>query len=141
MGDRTCGSEEAGMPKPTIFRLADIDWVDERAQPNPAPEEMIAAAEKTGARRKHLARGESGYFSEYTRMPPGFEVPAHSHSHDELFIVLSGGCRLSTDGMDRTLEARDSAALAAGHEYGFVVGEDGIEFMVVRPGAARSKFA
>jgi quercetin dioxygenase-like cupin family protein len=129
------------MAKPSIFQLDEIDWVDERKQANPAPEEMIAKAETTGARRKHLARGESGYFSQYTTMPAGFEVPPHSHSHDELFIVLSGGCKLTTDGKETTLRARDSAALAGGHEYGFVVGDEGIEFMVVRPGDAQSNFA
>ncbi len=129
------------MSKPGIFQLDQVAWVDERAQENPAPEEMIAAAERTGARRKRLAEGEAGYFSQYTTMPAGFEVPPHSHSHDELFIVLSGGCKLSTDGKQVDLQARDSAALAAGHEYGFVVGKDGIEFMVVRPGDAQSNFA
>lgn len=129
------------MAKPTIFQLEEIDWVDERKQAKPAPEAMIAEAERSGARRKLLARGESGYFSQYTSMPPGFEVPPHSHSHDELFIVLSGGCRLMTDGRSVELRARDSAALAAGHEYGFTVGSDGIEFMVVRPGDAQSNFA
>ena len=128
------------MPKPTIFQLDAIDWVDERREENPAPAEMIAEAEKSGARRKRLANGESGYFSQYTTMPPGFEVPAHSHSHDELFIVLSGGCMLTTGGKTVELAARDSAALAADHEYGFVVGPEGLEFMVVRPGAAQSNF-
>ena len=103
------------MGDPAIFQLESVDWVDERKEPNPAPEAIIAAAERTGARRKHLARGESGYFSQYTAMPAGFEVPPHSHNHDELFIVLAGGCRLSTDGKEVDLQARDSAALAAGH--------------------------
>lgn len=128
------------MSKPTIFQLRQIDWVDERSQAHPAPEAMIAEAERSGARRKRLATGESGYFSQYTTMPPGFVVPPHSHTHDELFIVLSGGCTLSTDGRTVELEARDSAALASGHEYGFEVGAEGIEFMVVRPGDAQSNF-
>ena len=128
------------MAKPSIFQLDQVEWVDERREADPAPAEMIAAAERSGARRKRLAQGEGGYFSQYTTMPAGFEVPLHSHSHDELFIVLSGGCRLSTDGQEVDLRARDSAALAAGHPYGFVVGKEGIEFMVVRPGDAKSNF-
>ena len=127
------------MDQPSFFQLDAIDWVDERKQANPAPEAMIAEAEKSGARRKRLAQGECGYFSQYTTMPPGFEVPSHSHDHAELFIVLSGGCTLDTDdGRTIELNARDSAALAAGKAYGFVVGPDGIEFMVVRPGYAQS---
>ena len=129
------------MSKPHIFQLDQIEWVDERAEPNPAPASMIREAERTGARRKRLARGECGYFSQYNVMPPGFEVPPHSHSHDELLIVLSGGCTLrggEGDGVE--LKARDSAALAAGREYGFRVGPQGMEFMVVRPSEARSEF-
>jgi quercetin dioxygenase-like cupin family protein len=129
------------MAKPAIFQLEKSEWVNERAENDPAPEEMITEAERTGARRKRLAQGEIGYFSQYTTMPAGFEVPPHSHNHDELFIVLSGGCRLSTGGEVVDLTARDSAALAAGHPYGFVVGDEGIEFMVVRPGDANSNFA
>ena len=129
------------MVEPKIFELEKIEWVNERKEPNAAPEEMIAEAERTGARRKHLARGECGYYSQYTYMPPGFEVPAHSHDHDELFIVLSGGCALTTDdGKTVEVKALDSAALAAGHPYGFVVGADGIEFMVVRPGNAATGY-
>lgn len=128
------------MGKPAVFKLEQLDWVDERAQPNPAPETMLAEAEQVGARRKHLARGQSGYYSEYTTMPPGFVVPGHSHDHDELFILLSGSCTLTSDGQTIELTARDSAALAAGVEYGFTVGPHGIEFMVVRPGAARARF-
>lgn len=129
------------MSVPNIFQLDEVPWVDEAAEPNPAPPAMRAEALRKGARRKRLARGECGYFSQYSLMPPGFEVAPHSHSHDELFIVLSGSCTLiggPGDGVE--LKARDSAALAAGREYGFRVGAQGIEFMVVRPGEARSAF-
>lgn len=129
------------MSQTNVFQFEKISWVDEGAEPNPAPAAMRADAERKGARRKRLARGECGYFSQYSVMPPGFEVPPHSHSHDELFIVLSGSCTLiggPADGLE--LGARDSAALAAGREYGFRVGAQGIEFIVVRPGEARSDF-
>ena len=47
---------------------------------------------------------------------------------------------VTADGQTVQIGARDSAALAAGRPYGFVVGEDGIEFMVVRPGDAGSAY-
>ncbi|MCH2169521.1 cupin domain-containing protein [Myxococcota bacterium] len=128
------------MCKPTVFKLDQLDWVDERSQPNRAPEAVLAEAERMGARRKHLARGQSGYYSEYTTMPPGFVVPGHRHDHDELFILLTGSCTLTMGDETVELSARDSAALSAGVEYGFTVGPAGIEFMVVRPGAARADF-
>ena len=129
------------MGSSNIFQLESIPWVDEGAEPNPAPAAMIEDAKRKGARRKRLAQGQCGYFTQYSVMPPGFEVPPHSHSHDELFIVLSGSCTLvGGEGDGIVLGARDSAALAAGREYGFRVGAQGIEFMVVRPGEARSDF-
>ena len=129
------------MSELAFFQLDKMPWVDERKEDVPAPEEMISAAERTGARRKKLARGECGYFSQYSTMPAGFEVPAHSHDHDELFIVLVGGCTFhSGDDPPLELRARDSAALAANRKYGFVCGPDGMEFIVIRPGDAGSSF-
>ena len=132
----------AHLAEPTHFSFADIPWIDERSEPDPAPETMIREAEQVGARRKQLARGEGGFHSQFTTMPAGFEVPPHSHDFDELFIVLAGGCTMGIGGSDAVeLIARDSVAMAAGKEYGFTVGPDGIEFIVVRPGAARSSYA
>jgi quercetin dioxygenase-like cupin family protein len=122
---------------PTIFEFDKIEWVDEHAEPNLAPK-LVEAAEKLGARRKKIARGQGGFFHQFTTMPAGFEVPMHSHDHDELFIILEGGCRFWPDGSDHSIELgpRDSIALAANHEYAFVCGSDGMDFYVVRQGEA-----
>ncbi len=127
-------SEES---KPTVFEFDTIDWVDERSEPHMAPR-LVEAAEKSGARRKRLACGEGGFFLQYTTMPAGFEVPMHSHDHDELLIVLAGGCTFWPDGPDHPIELkpRDSVTLAADHEYSFVCGPKGLEFYVVRQGEA-----
>ena len=123
--------------KPTVFEFETIDWVDERREPHMAPK-LVEAAEKSGARRKRLATGEGGFFLQYTTMPAGFEVPMHSHDHDELLIVLAGGCTFWPDGPDHPIELkpRDSVTLAADHEYSFVCGPKGLEFYVVRQGEA-----
>jgi quercetin dioxygenase-like cupin family protein len=123
--------------EPTVFEFDDIDWVNEREEPNQAPK-LIEAAEKTGARRKKLAKGEGGFFHQYTTMPAGFEVPMHSHDHDELFIVIDGGCTFWPDGPGHSIELkpRDSVALAANHEYSFACGPEGMNFYVIRQGEA-----
>ncbi len=123
--------------KPTVFEFETIDWVDERREPHMAPK-LVEAAEKSGARRKRLATGEGGFFLQYTTMPAGFEVPIHSHDHDELLIVLAGGCKFWPDGPDHAIELkpRDSVTLAANHKYSFVCGPEGLEFYVVRQGEA-----
>lgn len=123
--------------EPTLFPFDEIDWVDERREPHQAPK-LIEAAERTGARRKRLATGQGGFFHQYTTMPAGFEVPMHAHDHDELLIVVAGGCRFWPDGPDHSVElkARDSVALAANHEYAFECGPEGMEFYVIRRGEA-----
>jgi quercetin dioxygenase-like cupin family protein len=122
---------------PTIFEFERIAWVDEHKEPGAAPK-LIEAAEREGARRKKLARGEGGFYQQFTTMPPGFEVPMHSHDHDELFIVLSGGCTFWPDGPDHSMQLseRDSVALAANHAYSFICGPDGMDFYVIRQGEA-----
>ena len=122
---------------PTLFPFESIDWVDERKSASADPK-LIEAAEKSGARRKKLAQGEGGFYLQYSTMPAGFEVPMHSHSFDELFIVLSGGCTFWPDGPNHSVEltARDSVTLAANHEYAFRCGPEGMEFYVVRQGDA-----
>ncbi len=123
--------------KPTVFGFETIDWVDERREPHMALK-LVEAAEKSGARRKRLATGEGGFFLQYTTMPAGFEVPMHSHDHDELLIGHAGGCTFWPNGPDHAIELkpRDSLTLAANHEYSFVCGPEGMEFYRVRRGEA-----
>ena len=120
-----------------LFLFDEVEWVDERADPK-APIEIIEEAERSGAARKRIATGESGFHLQYSTMPAGFHVPPHAHDHDELFIVVSGGCTMWANGPDEAVEMgpKDSAALVAGHEYSFTCGPDGMEFYVVRRGAA-----
>lgn len=122
---------------PTVFVFDAIEWVDEHKEANVAPK-LVQAAERLGARRKKIARGQGGFFHQFTTMPPGFEVPMHSHDHDELLIVISGGCQFWPNGPGDPVElgARDSVALAADHAYAFVCGPEGMDFYVVRQGEA-----
>ncbi len=122
---------------PTVFEFDAIQWVDEDQETIASPK-LVEEAKRRGARRKKISRGHGGFFHQYTTMPAGFEVPMHSHSHDELLIVLSGGCTFWPDGPERSIElkARDSIALAADHEYRFICGPEGMEFYVIRRGDA-----
>ena len=78
-----------------VMRYAEIDWDRplETAAPGAAPPEaMVREAERLGARRKRLARGEGGFFLNRSVLPAGYVIPPHSHDHAELLVVLSGGC-------------------------------------------------
>ena len=135
------GDEHVAKGEAAFFKFDEIDWVDERAQPNPANEEMIAKAEALGAKRKFMSRGQAGFYTEYSYMPPGFVVPPHRHDFDEIFVILDGGCEMRV-GVDDAVSLRrnDSVAMSAKRTYGFEVGPDGMSFMVIRPGEATSDF-
>lgn len=85
------------------------------------------------SRRKWLSQGTLGFFAQWVEMPPGNVVQTHSHDRDELMVVLSGGCRFQGD-VD--LGPGDAATVPAGSPYGFVVGYDGMEFLILRTDVA-----
>ena len=66
---------------PHYFLLDEVEWPDESLAPT-APRDLVEQARQSGARRKYLARGEGGFFTQYSEFPPGFTVPMHSHDHN-----------------------------------------------------------
>lgn len=123
-----------------VFRDAEIDWDDPLKSTSPAarpPETLVAEAKRTGARRKLLVRGECGFFMNRAVLPAHFAVPPHRHDHDELLVVLRGGCCF-TDG--ETVGADDTVAIQAGTRYGFTCGPEGMEFLTLRRAAAGVDF-
>jgi quercetin dioxygenase-like cupin family protein len=127
-------TSEAGA---AFFRVDELPWPDETK--SGAPRELVEEARRKGAKRKFLARGEAGFHSQYSVFPPGYTVPPHSHDHDEMIVILDGGCTMLGGGP--TLAAHDSMVLRAGHEYGFAAGDDGMTFLTIRMGAAGTRLA
>ena len=119
----------------TYFLVDEIEFPDEAASPT-APRELVEDAQRSGARRKYLARGEGGFFSQVSWFPAGYTVPPHRHDHDELITVVAGSLTMLDGGP--TLGPLDSMVLTAGHEYGFTAGPDGMTITTVRtaPSAA-----
>ena len=118
---------------PTVFIYGDIEWDDvlKTAAPGKAPPRaLVEQAKKTGARRKKLAQGECGFFMNWSVLPAGFRVPAHAHDHDELMVVLGGGCRFDDDIAE--LGPDDSIVIGADYRYGFTCGPEGMEFLTIR---------
>jgi quercetin dioxygenase-like cupin family protein len=117
--------------EPKFFQVDDIEWPDE--QPASAPKQLVEEAKRLGARRKFLAQGDGGFYSQLSEFPPGYTVPMHSHDHNEMIVILDGGCTM-LDGP--SLKAGDSMVLIAGFEYGFAADGDGMTFLTIRTGAA-----
>jgi quercetin dioxygenase-like cupin family protein len=114
-----------------IYRFDDAEW---HVPVSPGTDAGDAAeAGRRGAARKLLTQGDGGFYSQVVRLPAGFEAPAHSHDHAEIFMVLEGSCRFDGEQMERF----DMVVVNANEPYGFVAGPDGLSFLVVRTGAAK----
>jgi quercetin dioxygenase-like cupin family protein len=127
-------------PKPpSVFIWEELDWDNPLASLDPSkrpPKALVESARKErGAQRKRIVRGEGGFFMNRSVMKPGFRVPTHHHDHDEMLVVMSGGCQFD-DGLAR-LGPGDSIVIHAGTGYGFTCGEDGMDFLTIRTGEAR----
>jgi quercetin dioxygenase-like cupin family protein len=113
---------------PRFFMVDAIEFPDETK--SNVDQSLVEAAQRSGARRKYLARGEGGFHSQISWFPPQYAVPTHSHDHDEMIMVLEGSLTLTGGGP--TLGPFDSLVLEAGHQYGFTAGEEGMTFLTVR---------
>ena len=118
----------------TYLRFDDIDWAGAGAAVKSAPKELVEAARKTGARQKRMATGERGFYMNHNVMGAGFTVPPHVHDHDELIVVLEGGCTIAGGGP--TMGANDAVVIEAHHPYGFTCGPEGMRFLTIRTGEA-----
>jgi len=116
----------------TYLMFDEIDWATEST--TVTPKELVDAARATGARRKFVATGQEGFYMNHSEMPAGFTVPPHTHDHDELIVVIDGGCTILGGGPD--LKANDALTVPAHHEYGFRCGPEGMRFITIRTGEA-----
>ncbi len=120
------------MSTATTFIVDEIEFPDETR--SNVDQSLVEHAQRSGARRKYLARGEGGFFSQISWFPAGYAVPAHSHDSSEMIMVLEGSLTILDEGP--TLRRFDSVVLQAGHSYGFTAGPDGLTFLTVRGGEA-----
>jgi quercetin dioxygenase-like cupin family protein len=123
---------------PSFFHVDQLPWPEETPSGR-VPAELVEEAKRRGAKRKFLARGEGGFYSQYSEFPAGYTVPHHSHDHDEMIVVLEGSCTMLDEGP--TLEARDSMVLHGGYEYGFTAGPEGMRFLTIRTGVSGTRLA
>ena len=114
----------------TIHRFEASEWHVPVA-PGADPTEAEAAGEQ-GARRRFLAQGDAGFYSQVVRIPADFESPSHSHDHAEVFMILEGGGTVAGE----QLGQYDTVVVPAGADYGFRAGSEGLLFLVVRGAAA-----
>ena len=122
----------------TIARFDDIEWTNPPVTEQ-LPEHLREIARKI--KRKGLVAGACGFFVSHVTYPAGHVADPHSHSHSELFVLLSGSMDLRAGDTAATLGPNDAVAIPAGQTYGFTVGADGVAFLLVRTGQATHRLA
>jgi quercetin dioxygenase-like cupin family protein len=122
--------------EPIVRHLAALEW-ETKADQKAEVAALAAQADDVGARRSRLTTGQHGFHSHISEMPPGFEVPPHTHDISEHMTVLDGSLHVS----DGTVLANgDTVVIPANHLYGFTVGDQGVRFLVVRAADAATDF-
>ena len=124
------------IPAPVIHSWEEAEWDDplsSLSSEQHANRALVERARASGTKRKKIVRGEAGFFMNRSVMTADFRVPPHSHDHDELLVVITGGCDF--DGVGR-MGPGDSVTIHAGTEYGFTCGPDGMDFLTIRRGEA-----
>lgn len=127
---------------PFVRIYADTEWDRPLETGDPAtrpPRALVEQAKATGARRKKLVEGQGGFYMNRSVLPAGFRVPPHQHNHDEMLVVLRGGCEFD-DGLAK-LGADDTIVIDANTRYGFTCGPDGMEFLTIRAGDSQTSLA
>jgi len=130
---------ESGQPVAATGDVLTVAHFDELEWTNPAATEQLPEHLREVARqikRKGLVSGECGFFASHVTFPPAHVADPHSHSHSELFVLLSGSMDLRAGDTATTLGPNDAVAIPAGQTYGFTVGADGVAFLLVRTGQA-----
>lgn len=122
----------------TVTHVATADWTTP-ALPDGLSTEQLERGRLV--RRHGLAEGQGGFHASHVKMPAGLVTDPHHHDHAELIVILRGSMRFD-DGADAVdLVEHDAAVIDAGQVYGFVVGDEGVEFLLVRTHKAVSQLA
>lgn len=131
MDDSTGGRRRQDvMTSPIVARrFSELEWQEGR----PANVDGGGTDERGVPRRAWLCHGEVGMHVQRVHMPPGNVVRPHSHNRDELMLVLEGSLELDGFG---SFGVGDAVVISANEPYGFVVGPDGLEFLIIRTGQA-----
>lgn len=122
----------------TVTKSDAAAWSAPRLPEGLSDDQIARAAQ---VRRQGLSDGAGGFFASRVVMPAGLVTDPHHHDHSELVVILAGSMEFDGGDGSVTLTTNDSAVIDAGQTYGFVVGEDGVEFLLIRTALATSRLA
>jgi quercetin dioxygenase-like cupin family protein len=122
----------------TVTKSDAAQWSSPRL-PEGLTEDQIRRAGEV--RRQGLSDGAGGFFASRVVMPAGLVTDPHHHDHSELIVIIRGSMEFDGGDGPVTLTEHDAAVIDAGQTYGFVVGDDGVEFLLIRTALASSRLA
>ena len=91
---------------------------------------------RPGYRKWDIAGHEQGVTSTFSinTAEPGTGAPLHTHTIDELIVILGGKLAVKIDGETHVVDKNHTLVIPPGVEHGFkVVGEDTAELLVFFP--------
>ena len=91
---------------------------------------------RPGYRKWDIAGRDQGVTSTFSlnTAEPGTGAPLHTHTMDELIVVLDGTLEVRVDGVTHTVEKDHTLVIPPGCEHGFkVVGDKNAQLMVFFP--------
>jgi quercetin dioxygenase-like cupin family protein len=122
----------------TVTKSGEVPWSSPRLPEGLSADQIARAGQ---VQRQGLSDGAGGFFASRVVMPAGLLTDPHHHDHSELIVILDGSMEFDGGDGPVVLAANDSAVIDAGQVYGFTVGADGVEFLLVRTALATSKLA
>ena len=120
----------------TVTRSSEAAWSSPRLPQGLTDDQLGRAGQ---VRRQGLSDGAGGFFASRVVMPGGLVTDPHHHDHSELIVIVAGSMQFDAGDGPVTLTEHDSAVIDAGQTYGFVVGDDGVEFLLIRTALATSQ--
>lgn len=91
---------------------------------------------RPGYRKWDIAGHEQGVTSTFSinTAEPGTGAPLHTHTIDELIVIVGGKLEVKIDGETHVVDKNHTLVIPPGAEHGFkVVGEDTAELLVFFP--------
>ena len=122
----------------TVTKSTGAPWSTPRLPEGLSADQIERAGQ---VRRQGISDGSGGFFASRVVMPAGLVTDPHHHDHSELIVIVAGSMDFEGGEGPTTLAANDAAVIDAGQVYGFVVGDDGVEFLLIRTALATSRLA
>jgi len=91
---------------------------------------------RPGYRKWDIAGRDQGVTSTFSlnTAEPGTGAPLHTHTMDELVVILDGTLEVRVDGVTHTVEKNHTLVIPPGCEHSFkVVGDENAQLMVLFP--------